>query len=546
MGVIRWWVLPWLAQVAVGGVIGLITAGVAIGVGELFAVITGPGSVPVVAVGAAVIDLTPTSTQDYAIRSFGTSDKAVLLAGILILLGAIAVVAGTQALRRPWLGAAIVVGFGAMGAVAATTRPGAGISAMWPSVAGALAGTAAMLLLVLLYRRGWPPEAAEAEPAEPAEGVEAAEAAEAEGGAPAPSPAEARSRRGFVAVGAGSAAAAALAGFGGRALLSSRYDVSAARAAVRIPTPTHRAAPVPPAAHPAVAGLSPFFTPTDAFYRVDTALVLPQVDPRSWALRIRGMVDRPIELSFDDLLHQPLDEHDLTLSCVSNEVGGPLVGNARWIGASLAGLLRMAGVRAGADQLVGRSADGFTTGTPLEAVLDGREGLLAVAMNGEALPVVHGFPCRMLVPGFYGYAGATKWVVDLELTTFAAFDPYWVRRGWDRYGPMKTASRIDVPQGSARLTTGPVTVAGVAWATHRGIEAVEVRIDGGAWAQAQLADADGSDVWRQWTYDWLATPGTHRIEVRATDGTGAVQPETRLPPFPSGSTGWHTIVVTVS
>ncbi len=336
-----------------------------------------------------------------------------------------------------------------------------------------------------------------------------------------------------------------MAGFGGRALLADSYDVGAVRAAVRIPTPARRAAPVPASAHPEVAGLSPYFTPDGAFYRVDTALVLPQVDPRSWTLRIHGLVDRPMELTFDDLLRRPLDEHDLTLSCVSNEVGGPLVGNARWIGAPLADLLRQAGVRAGADQLVGRSADGFTTGTPVEAVLDGREGLLAVAMNGEALPVTHGFPCRMIVPGFYGYASATKWLVDLELTSYAAFDPYWVRRGWDRYGPMKTASRIDVPASSARLTAGPTTVAGVAWATHRGIAAVEVRTDGGPWAPARLADADGTDVWRQWTYDWTPTPGTHRIEVRATDGTGAVQPEDRTPPYPSGSTGWHSVVVTV-
>ncbi|MDH6580332.1 molybdopterin-dependent oxidoreductase, partial [Kitasatospora sp. MAP5-34] len=423
MGEIRWWVLPWLGRTAVGGVIGLIAAGAALAVGELFAVVTGPGTAPVVAVGSAVIDLTPSTTKDYAIRTFGTDDKAVLLAGILVLLGAFAVIAGVQAVRRPWVGVVIVAGFGALGAVAAASRPVAGISAIWPSVAGAVAGAAALLVLTRLYRRGWPagqavlPETAERE----------------------------LTRRSFVVVSAGTATAAAVAGFGGRALLASSYDVSAARAAVRIPTPARPAAPVPPTAHPAVPGLSPFFTPNSAFYRVDTALVLPQVDPRSWTLRIHGLVDRPMELTFDDLLHRPLDEHDLTLSCVSNEVGGPLVGNARWIGARLADLLRQAGVRAGADQLVGRSADGFTTGTPVEAVLDGREGLLAVAMNGEALPVTHGFPCRMIVPGFYGYASATKWLVDLELTSYAAFDPYWVRRGWDRYGPMKTAARIDVP-----------------------------------------------------------------------------------------------------
>lgn len=530
MGMIRWWVLPWIGRAAVGAVIGLVAAGAALGIGELAAVVTGPGTVPVVAVGAAVVDLTPTTTKDFAIRAFGTSDKAVLLTGIFTLLGVLAVVAGVQALRRPWLGAVMAAALGALAAVAAITRPGAGISAIWPSVASAVAGAAVIVVLSRLYRRSLTPEAV------PVPAPEAPEAAVSEGE---------RTRRDFVAVSAGTAAAAALAGFGGRVLLTGRYDISAARAAVRIPPPAHPAAPVPPTAHPAVAGLSPFFTPNGLFYRVDTALILPQVDPRSWTLRIHGMVDRPIELTFDDLLHQPLDEHDMTLSCVSNEVGGPLVGNARWIGVPLAGLLRSAGVRAGADQLVGRSVDGFTTGTPVEAVLDGREALLAVAMNGEALPVTHGFPCRMLVPGFYGYASATKWLVDLELTSYQAFDPYWVSRGWDRYGPMKTAARIDIPRSSAHLSAGPVTVAGIAWATHRGIAAVEVRIDGGTWAEARLADADGSDVWRQWTYNWAAAPGSHRIEVRATDGTGAVQPEARVPPFPSGSTGWHGIVVTV-
>jgi DMSO/TMAO reductase YedYZ molybdopterin-dependent catalytic subunit len=259
------------------------------------------------------------------------------------------------------------------------------------------------------------------------------------------------------------------------------------------------------------------------------------------------MVDHPLELSFDELVRRPLRELDHTLSCVSNEVGGPYVGTARWLGASLPDLLRAAGVRRGAEQMVGRAADGMTIGTPVELVLDGREALLAVGMNGEPLPVAHGFPCRSLVPGLFGYASATKWLVDLELTTFAHFDPYWVRRGWDRTGLVRTASRIEVPAPFARVTAGQVTVAGTAWATHRGVAAVEVRVDGGPWQQARLATAVSPDTWRQWTWVWNASvPGSHTLEVRATDGTGAVQPGNRTPPFPSGATGWHSTVVTVS
>nr|WP_328806183.1 molybdopterin-dependent oxidoreductase [Streptacidiphilus fuscans] len=259
------------------------------------------------------------------------------------------------------------------------------------------------------------------------------------------------------------------------------------------------------------------------------------------------MVDHPVELSFDDLIHRPLTELDYTLSCVSNEVGGPYVSTARWLGASLPDLLRQVGLQSGAQQLVGRSPDGMTIGTPLDLLMDGRHAMLAVGMNGEPLPVEHGFPCRSLCPGLFGYTSATKWVVDLEATTFAGYDPYWVHRGWDRTGLVRTASRIEVPAPLSRVPAGAVTVAGTAWATHRGIAAVEVRVDGGPWQQARLATDAGMDLWRQWTWTWNAdSPGLHTLEARATDATGAVQPESRTPPFPSGATGWHSVVVTVA
>lgn len=274
--------------------------------------------------------------------------------------------------------------------------------------------------------------------------------------------------------------------------------------------------------------------------------MVPRIAAGDWRLRVHGRVRRELELDFRQLLARPLMERDITLSCVSNEVGGSYVGTARWTGVPLADLLREAGVEAGADQLVSRSADGFTIGTPTAVVLDGRDTMLAVAMNGEPLPLTHGFPVRMLVPGLYGYVSATKWLVDLELTSFGDFDPYWVRRGWARQAPVKTMSRIDTPRPLARLAAGQVAVAGVAWAQHRGIRRVEVRADGGPWRPARLAAEQSADTWRQWVWPWEATPGRHTLEVRATDGTGATQPEDRAPPFPDGATGWHLVVVTVT
>jgi DMSO/TMAO reductase YedYZ molybdopterin-dependent catalytic subunit len=521
-------------------VIGLITAGLAVGVGELVAVYSGPQTAPAIAVGSAAIDLTPTPLKEYAVRNFGTGDKQVLLTGIYVTLAAIAVAAGIVALRRLAVGVGLVAVFGAVGAWAALSRPTARGGDLWPSIVGALAAAGVMVLLVRSYQASHSADGGEGE-GRGGEGESRGEGEPASDSRP-----WLRDRRTFLALAAGSAGAAAITGLVGRVVVDRRYNVALKRARVRIPPPTVRAAPIPPGVHPNVAGQSDFITANSDFYRVDTALVLPQVDPDAWTLRIRGMVDRPLELSFADLLARPLIEHDQTLSCVSNEVGGPYVGNARWIGASLAVLLREAGVQRGADQLVGRSIDGMTIGTPVESVLDGRTGLLAVAMNGEPLPIAHGFPCRMLVPGFFGYVSATKWLVELELTTFADYDPYWVQRGYSKIAPVKTASRIDVPKSFARVPAGAVTAAGVAWATHRGIDAVEVRADGGPWQLARLAAADTPDTWRQWTCELTLAPGLHKLEVRATDASGAVQPEQRVDTFPDGATGWHSVVITAT
>lgn len=525
----------------------------ALGAGELAAAFTGPDAAPVIAVGSTAIDLTPTPLKEYAIRTFGTNDKPVLLGGIYLTTALLAALTGALAARRPALGAGVFAAFGLLGSWAALSRPAAGAAAAAPALTAGLTGAATLLLLARPLRTATTVAPATIRATVPAT------TPTAPGGSPSDSPATENgpaepgsgsthtSRRTVLAATGGTIALGTLVGVGGRVLSDRRYDSGAARDAVRIPPAARPLPPLPAAAHPKIPGLSPFVTSNADFYRVDTALTLPRIDPRRWALRIHGMVDRPLLLTFDDLLREPLEELDHTLSCVSNEVGGPYVGTTRWLGAALPDLLRRAGVRPGADQLVGRSQDGMTIGTPLASVLDGRRALLAVAMNGEALPVAHGFPCRSVVPGFYGYASATKWLVDLDVTTFAAYDPYWVQRGWDRTGTVRIASRIEVPAPFARVPAGDVTVAGTAWATHRGIAAVEVRFDGGPWQEALLAPDPGPDLWRQWFHTWTgAAPGTHRIEVRATDTTGAVQTQNRAAPYPAGATGWHSTVVTVT
>jgi len=393
------------------------------------------------------------------------------------------------------------------GAAAALSRPVAEPSWALPSLGGTAAGA---LALRPLYRR--PRDAA--------------------------APGRVVDRRGvLIALGG-----AGLAGVLGRRL-GGAADVEQARDAVELPEPVS----VGPAGQGLdIDGLTPYLTPNADFYRVDTALVLPRVLPEDYRLRVTGRVARPLELSYEDLLDRGLVEREFTLSCVSNEVGGTLAGNARWLGASLADLLDEAGPEPGADQVVSRSADGWTAGTPTAVCLDGRDALLAVGMNGEPLPLEHGFPVRMVVPGLYGYVSATKWLIELELSSFADFDAYWARRDWAAEAPVKTFSRIDTPKPLANVAAGPVAVAGVAWAQHRGIARVEVRVDEGPWQEAELAPVIGDDTWRQWQWTWEAAPGRRKLEVRATDGDGDTQTEERRTPFPDGATGWHSVVVTAA
>ncbi|WP_344247456.1 molybdopterin-dependent oxidoreductase [Actinocorallia libanotica] len=540
-------------RTAVGG---LVAAVVAAGVAEPLAVLAGPRPGPLAAVGSVVVDGAPEGLKRLAIRSFGENDKQVLLACVVVVVLLLAGMLGLVARHRPARAMAGVCALGLVGAAAVLTRPGAALLDAVPVLVGALAGAVVLRTLsatrsVALPLNPSPVDALSAAPPDGVTAVGVSPAASRDGETAEDIAQESGhdrewvvGRRLFLAGTAGAFTVAA----GGLSLggvLRGRRSVEAARRAVRLPRPARPAAPLPAGVDLRLPGLSPFVTPNRDFYRVDTALVLPQVDPAAWTLRVHGLVERPLELSFDELLRRPLVEHDITLTCVSNEVGGPYVGHARWLGLPLAGLLREAGVRAGADQLLSRSADGWTCGTPLVSVLDGRQALLAVGMNGEPLPVAHGFPARLVVPGLYGYSSATKWVVDLEVTRFTDTEAYWVARGYAEDAPVKTLTRIDVPRPLRRLPSGRTVVAGVSWAQRRGIAAVEVRVDGGPWRQARLAPVPGTDTWRQWVLEWDATPGTHRIEARATDATGATQPPTRVPPFPDGATGWHSVVVTV-
>ena len=513
-----------------GAVAGVLAAGTALGVGQFVAGLTGASGSPVVAVGELQIDFTPPWLKNFAIREFGADDKLILVSGILVVLAIFAAVLGAAATRRMAYGMAGLGVFAVVGLTAAATRPTATFASLLPTLAATAA--AAVVLQVLIPRVSPPAPAARR-----AVSFDPVVTAEPAGEAPEPA------RRSFLAVGAATAGIAAGAGLAGR-LLAERSSVASAQRSLRIPAPAVTTQTLPPGVNFDIPGLSPFVTSNTSFYRVDTALVLPQVDPSSWQLRIHGMVDREITLTFEELLKRPLIEDYVTLCCVSDPVGGPYIGNAKWLGASLAGVLREAGIKAGADQLVCTSVDGFTSGTPVQTVMDGRDALLAVAMNGQPLPIAHGFPARMVVPGLYGYVSATKWVTDINVTTFAGNYAYWAQRGWSQLAPIKTECRIDVPSGQNNIRAGNTAVAGVAWAQHKGIEAVHVRVDQGPWNQARLAAVPGIDSWRQWVWEWDATPGQHVLEARATDETGYTQTSFQAQPEPNGASGYPNLSVT--
>ncbi len=464
-----------------------------------------------------MVDHAPTALKNFAIQTFGTADKVALIVGIVGVLAALAAGVGVIATRRRWAGMAGIVALAVVGGAAALGRPGSTAMALLPSVTGGIVGLSVLNWLLAGRRRP---------------GTEPGGSGLLE---------RRRLLTGTLAVAGLGAATFAL----GRGLRR-RLEVTAARARIQLPPPASPAPALPAGIDPPVPGLTPYVTPTRDFYRIDTALVVPQVDPDSWRLKVHGLVERELQFTLEELLAFPLVERHLTLVCVSNEVGGGYAGNARWLGVRLADVLNRCGVRPDATQLVSRSVDGYTAGTPVETVLDGRDALIAVGMNGEPLPTRHGFPARLVVPGLYGYVSATKWLTELELTTFEAFDAYWVRRGWASRAPVKTMSRIDTPRGLQRLPAGKIPIAGVAWAPHRGIDRVEVRVDDGPWRLATLAPGASDDTWRQWVLEWDASPGRHVITCRATDGASEVQTEMRARPMPDGATGWHEVLVTVT
>ncbi len=573
---------------------GAVAAALALAVGELIAGLS-PVSISLTeAVGGLAIDYVPPPVKDFAIAVFGIYDKLALIIGMAVVTVLLGALVGKRAARR-WSAALWVFGlFGLLGAFALSREPDVG----WLTsvVSAAIAAGAALIALRIMYRL-IPVSVSESHEVamvqSDADGdaplsVEEPEEMAATPSTPPTSEFSGVSRRRFL-VGAGSIfGIGVVMAAGGRFLLERTKQTLAGRDTVVLPQATETtgttsppttagptttasgttaaeaqvttseaattttaaepvvqgAGPLPPGHSLEVAGISPIITPNEDFYLIDTALTPPQVNLEEWSLQVTGLVENPYEITFDELLTRPLVERYVTLSCVSNQVGGTLVGHAKWLGVPLSLILDEAGILPEAEQIVGRSVDAFTVGFPSSIPYDGRDALVAVGMNDEPLPIEHGFPVRLVVAGLYGYVSATKWLSELELTTWDGFDAYWVPRGWAKQAPVKTQSRIDTPR-DGRIDARPRSIAGVAWAPHRGIDGVEVRIDEEEWIEAELSTEISDNSWRQWKVDWDPVPDRYRIQVRATDGDGVTQTDLRRPPAPDGATGWHTIHVTV-
>ena len=498
------------------GVAGVVAAGAALGLGELLAGAFESVASPLGSVGGLVVDNVPLGVERWAISVFGTADKVALAIGTVVIVLTIAWFVAVAALERFWTAIVVFVSFIAVGAAAGFGEPGA---AVVPVIAAASVAAGSGLVILRLM-------------------LQAIE------GAASPDPEEHiaadADRRRFLALASIGGAAALGSGVVGRALLASvppppEAEVSGVGAVTGV-GPEHDFG---------LPGLTAAVVPNGEFYRIDTALAIPRIDTADWSIRVHGRVDRELTITYDDLIAADLVEDYVTLSCVSNKVGGDLVGNAGWSGVRLTGILEEAGADRTGTQLVGRSIDGWTCGFPTELAFDGRQALVAVGMNGEVLPRRHGFPARLVVPGLYGYVSATKWLTEIEITGWDDYDAYWIPRGWAKEAPIKTQSRIDVPRGNSRVEGSPIVAAGVAWAPGRGIGAVEVRRDEGPWRPAELSVPLSGNAWVQWRVGLDAVPGDHRITVRATDGDGVVQTDEVRPPAPDGATGHHSISIAV-
>lgn len=514
-----------------GAAFGALSAVVGLVLGHLVALATTPTTSPLFAVSSATVDLTPTPVKEWAIATLGTWDKPVLLGSVAAVVLLVSAAAGVVARRSFVAGATLLVALAIVAGAAAVARPATGPLAVLPAVVSAVVAVTALRALIA---------AAAPEPSpEPSPGGARADAPDAAG----PQLGPGQPRRQVLLLAGGLAIAAAAGGALARWLGTLRSDP----ADVALPAPAASAPPLPTGLESRYADIAPFRTPNEDFYRVDTRFTLPRIDLDGWTLTIDGDVDRVVTLTFDDLLAMRLVERDITLTCVSNPVGGPYVGGARWLGVLLQEVLDLAGVRRGPDQLLSTDVDGMTISTPLDLATDGRDSMVAVGMNGVALPLEHGFPARLVVPGLYGFIGATKWLARITLTTYAERSAYWTQRGWKTDAPIKVASRIDTPRPLSTPPPGEVVVGGVAWAQQRGgVAKVQLRVDDGAWQEARLGPDGGEDYWRQWYLPWDASPGRHRLTVRAVTGDGEVQSAERVDPYPGGASGLQEIVVTVS
>ncbi|WP_328527412.1 molybdopterin-dependent oxidoreductase [Nocardioides sp. NBC_00368] len=498
---------------------GVLAGAVGMSVAHLTAALLTPASSPALAVSTAVIDATPTPVKEWAVRELGSADKPILIGSVLLVTIAFAAVIGVIARRRLRLGVGLIAGLVVLAGAAVVRQPLFEITDLVPTLVALVLGPAVLVLLTRALT-------ADAAPSHRRE-----------------APDEGAATRRSVLIGFGALALlSAAAATGGQLIVRSRTalaDLMLPR--VRDPLPA-----LPAGLEETHQGISRFITRNRDFYRVDTKLAVPIVDQNSWSLTIDGDVDRELTFSYDDLRERENVEHDITLTCVSNEVGGKLVGAARWTGVPLQDLLEEAGVGKNADQILSTDVEGFTISTPLEAALDGRNAMVALGMNGEVLPRVHGFPARLVVPGLYGYVGATKWVTKLTLTRYDEATAYWTDRDWAVDAPIKLSSRIDTPRPLSNISAGRTVIGGVAWAQHHGVAKVDVRIDGGRWQPAELGPDAGIDYWRQWFLPWDAEPGSHQLAVRVTDRDGTVQSDERAAPFPDGSSGIQQIVVTVA